>query len=142
MGLTQETQFGTDRVDGHESIAPLRIYEPNIIHNPAVWMGIWTPHGWRIHKKRWGKAVRKTIYLSGDGQTTFFPNALCDPDTGKMAWQDDLHLKDDLYTDEGIYPADPRVEYPLGQPRWAVSHTLLNYPVADHNPTRTNTPGI
>jgi hypothetical protein len=32
-----------------------------------------------------------------------------------------------------VYPSDPRVEYPPGNPRWAVSHTLLCYPVADHN---------
>lgn len=111
---------------------PTRIYEPNIIHNPFTWMGIWTPHGWRVHKKRWGRAQRFTIALSGDGKTTFFPEALKDPQTGRVAWQDDLHLKDDPFTDGGIYPCDPRVEYPPGQPRWAVSHTLLCYPVADH----------
>lgn len=111
---------------------PERIYEPNIIHNPLTWMGIWTPHGWRVHKKRWGKAQRLTVKLSGDGKTTFFPGALRDPDTGKVEWRDDLHLKDDPFTDAGIYPSDPRVEYPAGRPRWAVSHTLLCYPVADH----------
>ena len=113
-------------------LLPLRIYEPNIIHNPTTWMGIWTPHGWRVHAKRWGRAQRKTITLSGDGKTTFFPHALSDPDTGRVEWQDDLHLKDDPFTDAGIYPSDPRVEYPAGRPRWAVSHTLLCYPVADH----------
>lgn len=112
---------------------PLRIYEPNIIHNPIEWMGIWTPHGWRVHRKRFGKAIRKTIYLNGDGRTTFFPGVLRDPDTCKVAWQDDLHLEDDPYTDGGIYPCDPRVEYPIGQPRWQVSHTLMVSLVADHN---------
>jgi len=113
-------------------LTPLRIYEPNIIHNPTTWMGVWTPSGWRVHEKRWGKAQRITVRLSGDGKTTFFPHALRDPETGRVEWQDDLHLKDDPFTDGGIYPSDPRVEYPAGRPRWAVSHTLLNYPFADH----------
>lgn len=111
---------------------PERIYEPNIIHNPFTWMGIWTPHGWRIHKKRWGRGKRTVVTLSGDGHTTFFPEALVDPRTKQVGWQDDLHNRDDSFTDGGIYPCDPRVEYPVGQPRWAVSHTLLCYPVADH----------
>src|SRR5581483_8676977 len=102
---------------------PERIYEPNIIHNPFTWMGVWTPHGWRIHRKRWGVARRLSITLSGDGHTTFFPEALLDPETGRVEWQDDLHLKDDPMTDGGIYPSEPRVEHPIGQPRWAVSHT-------------------
>jgi hypothetical protein len=110
-----------------------RIYEPNIIHNPSTWMGIWTPQGWRVHRKRWGRARPVVKYLSGDGQTTFFKGALRDPSTGRVEWQDDLHLRDDPFTDGGIYPSDPRVEYPIGQPRWAVSHTLLCYAVADHN---------
>ena len=50
---------------------PLRIYEPNIIHNPRTWFGIWTPHGWRVHEKRFGKAERFTVALSGDGKTTY-----------------------------------------------------------------------
>lgn len=112
---------------------PERIYEPNIIHNPLTWMGIWTPHGWRVHRKRFGKARRVSVALSGDGKTTFFPEALLDPSKRKIEWQDDLHLTDDSFTDGGIYPADPRVEYPAGRPRWAISHTLLCYPVADHN---------
>lgn len=111
---------------------PERIYEHNITHNPFTWMGIWTPHGWRVHRKRFGKAQRVTVTLSGDGRTTFFPHALVDPETGKVEWQDDLHLKDDSFTDTGHFPCDPRVEYPVGRPRWAVSHTLLCYPIADH----------
>ena len=111
---------------------PERIYEPNIIHNPFTWMGIWTPQGWRVNRKRFGKAQRLNVTLSGDGKTTFFPEALIDPDTRRIEWRDDLHLTDDPFTDGGIYPADPRVEYPSGRPRWAVSHTLLCYPVADH----------
>lgn len=112
---------------------PQRIYEPNIVHNPYPWMGIWTPHGWRVHEKRWGKARRVVKRLSGDGRTTFFPEALRDPQSGRVQWRDDLHLRDDPFTDGGIYPADPRVEYPAGRPRWAISHTLLCYPTADHN---------
>ena len=113
--------------------SPQRLYEPNIVHNPRTWFGIWTPQGWRVHKKRWGRAACLTRHLSGDGKTTVFPGALLDPETGQVEWQDDLHLERDSFTDGGIYPADPRVEYPVGTPRWAVSHTLLCYPVADHN---------
>ena len=112
--------------------APSRRYEPNIISNPSQWMGIHTPEGWRVHRKRFGRSERFSIALSGDGRTDFFPGALLDPDTQRVEWQDDLHLRDDPYTDGGIYPADPRVEYPAGRPRWAISHTLLCYPVADH----------
>jgi hypothetical protein len=112
---------------------PIRIYEPNITHSPFKWMGIWTPHGWRVHRKRFGKAIRKTIKLSGDGKTTFFPGALCDPATQRVEWQDDLHLQDDALTDSGIFPCDPRVEYPPRRNRWQVSHTLLAGLVADHN---------
>lgn len=111
---------------------PMRIYEPNIIHNPLKWFGVWTPQGWRVHEKRWGNAERVTVRLNGDGQNTFFPEILKNPQSGRVEWQDDLHLADDSFTDAGIYPCDPRVEYPPGQPRWAVSHTLLCYPVADH----------
>lgn len=95
-------------------------------------MGIWTPHGWRVHRKRFGRAQRFTVRLSGDGRATVFPGALRDPLSGQVPWRDDLHLKDDPFTDGGIYPADPRVEHPPGRQRWAVSHTLLCYPVADH----------
>lgn len=96
-------------------------------------MGIWTPQGWRVHWKRWGKAIKASCFLSGDGHTTRFSGALRDVSTGMVEWSDDLHLVNDPFTDGGIYPCDPRVEYPLGQPRWAVSHTLLCYPVADHS---------
>lgn len=111
---------------------PERIYEANIVHNPLLWMGVWTPQGWRVHAKRWGRAVRKTLLLSGDGHSSFFPDVLRDPGTHRVEWSDDLHLKDDSFTDCGIYPCDPRVEYPVELRRWAVSHTLLCYPVADH----------
>ncbi len=110
------------------------IYEPNIIHNPSKWMGIWTPQGWRIHRKRFGKARRYCVHLSGDGKTTHFPTALISKSTGQSTWREDLHLEgsDDPFVDGGIYPCDPRVEYPVGRPRWAVSHTLHHYPYADH----------
>ena len=111
---------------------PNRVYEPNIVSNPLTHFGIWTPRGWRVHAKRWGSARRRTIHLSGDGQRTVFPGALLDPLTGRVEWSDDLHLRDDPFTDGGIYPSDPRVEYPPGRPRWAVSHTLLCYLSADH----------
>ncbi len=112
---------------------PTRFTEANIIHNPFTWFGIWTPEGWQVHKKRWGNATRRTMRLNGDGLTTVFPGALRHHSSGSVAWDDDLHVKDDPFTDEGIYPCDPRVEYPAGNARWAVSHTLLCHPVADHN---------
>lgn len=112
---------------------PVRHYEPNILRSPFEWMGIWTPDGWRTHRKRFGNAERVERFLSGDGKRTVFQAALCDPERGVVAWQDDLHLRHDPFTDRGIYPCDPRVEYPVGRQRWAVSHTLLCYPVADHS---------
>lgn len=111
---------------------PVRSYEPNILSNPLTHFGIHTPRGWRIHRKRWGSAKRVAMQVKGDGSRTFFPNVLRDPETNTVRWQDDLHLADDPFTDAGIYPCDPRVEYPVGRPRWAVSHTLLCFPFADH----------
>lgn len=111
---------------------PIRWFEPNILSNPLTHFGIWTPRGWRVHAKRWGRARRRTLRLSGDGSTTVFPGVLRGDTSRGIGWTDDLHLRDDPFTDGGIYPADPRVEYPPGRPRWAVSHTLLCYPVADH----------
>jgi len=110
-----------------------RTYEPNILSNPLTWFGVWTPGGWRVHRKRWGRGDRREIRLRGDGRTTFFPAALHIGAPAGATWDDDLHLDDDPFTDGGIYPADPRVEYPPGRPRWAVSHTLLCHPIADHN---------
>jgi len=130
--MTQGMSGATGIQPNHRPV-PSRIYEPNIYHNPFEWMGIWTPQGWRVHKKRFGKAKRQTIYLSGNGKTTFFPRALCDPSTNRVEWQDDLHLEDDSFTDAGIFPCDPRVEYPTGQDRWRVSHSLLAEMFADHN---------
>lgn len=112
---------------------PVRHYEPTILRNPFEWMGIWTPDGWRTHKKRFGAAQRELLHLNGDGARSRFPGAMIDPCLQSVAWSDDLHLKNDPFTDGGIYPCDPRVEYPIGRPRWAVSHTLLCYPVADHS---------
>ena len=65
-----------------------RIYEPNIIHNPRTWMGIWTPQGWRVHRKRFANARVVSVALDGDGKTTFFPEALLDPKTRRVEWQD------------------------------------------------------
>lgn len=112
--------------------APERFYEPNIIHNPLTWFGIWTPQGWLVHRKRWGRAQRVTRTIRADGTTSFFPGALRPSPDQPISWDDNLHLEDDPFTDGGIYPCDPRVEYPAGTPRWAVSHSLLCYPVADH----------
>ena len=73
--------------------SPTRIYEPNIIHNPLTWFGIFTPQGWRIHRKRFGRAQPLSITLSGDGKTTLFPGALRDPSSAQVQRQDDLHLQ-------------------------------------------------
>jgi hypothetical protein len=118
-----------------ESSQPRRWYEPNIVSNPLTHFGIWTPHGWRVHEKRFlGTAERFSLRLIADGVTTHFRGALRNPRTGRVAWRDDLHVRhDDPFTDAGIYPCDPRIESPAGTPRWAVSHTLMCYPVADHS---------
>jgi hypothetical protein len=98
-------------------------YESNIISNPITHYGTWTPEGWRIHRKQWMKTEPMEVLLSGDGHRTRFDLP--------SDFVDDIHDKQDPYTDGGIYPAEPRVEYPLGRPRWAISHTFLAYPFAD-----------
>lgn len=112
---------------------PTRHYDSNITRNPFEWMGIWTPQGWRTHRKRFGQAKRhEMVFEAREGQS-YYPGVLGVGGTGKVLWQDDLHLTDDSFTDGGIYPCDPRLEYPIGQPRWSVSHSLLCFPVADHS---------
>lgn len=99
-------------------------YEPNIIKNPRDYFGTWTPEGWKIHRIRFGATVTDTVALDGDGRTIDFEGLplVDEPCTHDIA---------DPSSDGGIYPAEPRVEYPPGRPRWAVSHTFLAYPVAD-----------
>ena len=62
-------------------------------------------------------------YLSGDGRTTTF--ALRHP------LNEYVHDVEDPFTDGGIFRSNPKVEYPLGRRRWAVSHTYLAYPITD-----------
>ncbi|HRJ73212.1 MAG TPA: hypothetical protein PLS03_13395 [Terrimicrobiaceae bacterium] len=112
---------------------PVVAYEPNILRNPFAWMGIWTPQGWRTHRKRFGRAQQERVFLRMNPGQTYFPGALRHPSTGQVEWMDDLHLTDDPHTDGGIYPCDPRVIDPAGAPRWSVSHSLLCFPVADHS---------
>lgn len=99
-------------------------YEPNIISNPRTHFGVWTPDGWKVHTKRWDPLERFEITLSGDGKTTRFTGLPTD-------FAEDGHREGDPFTDSGIYPSEPRVEYPVGRPRWAISHTYLAYPFAD-----------
>lgn len=61
--------------------------------------------------------------LSGDGHTTTFE--LSTPIT------DHVHDLCDPFTDFGIDRSDPKIEYPPGRRRWALSHTFLFYPVPD-----------
>lgn len=98
-------------------------YEPNILSNPRTHFGVWTPDGWKVHQKRWIKTRPFEVFLSSDGKRTRFelPNDFLE----------DAHDAEDKFTDGGIYPAEPRVAYPVGRPRWAISHTFLAYPFAD-----------
>jgi len=98
-------------------------YEPNIFSNPRTHYGTWTPEGWRVLQKRWAKTEPVELFLSGDGKRTKFELP--------TEFVEDVHDADDPHTDGGIYPSEPRVEYPVGRPRWAISHTFLAYPFAD-----------
>ncbi len=98
-------------------------YEPNIISNPFTHYGTWTPDGWRVHEKRWATTKAVELFLSGDGKRTRFELS--------ADFVEDVHDKADPHTDGGIYPSEPHVEYPVGRPRWAISHTFLAYPFAD-----------
>ena len=62
-------------------------------------------------------------YLSGDGEKTTFPL--------RYPIMDRVHDRDDPFCDGGIFRSDPKVEYPHGTRRWAVSHTFLSYPITD-----------
>jgi len=61
--------------------------------------------------------------LSGDGETTTFKL--------KNKITDHIHNYGDPFCDFGIFLSNPKVEYPLGRRRWAVSHTFLCFPVLD-----------
>ncbi|MSR65049.1 MAG: hypothetical protein EXS18_04625 [Verrucomicrobiae bacterium] len=98
-------------------------YEPNILSNPRTHYGTWTPDGWRVHKKRWLTTKPVEVLLSGDGTRTRFGLP--------TVFLEDAHDVEDKFTDGGIYPSELRVEYPVGRPRWAISHTFLGYPFAD-----------
>ncbi len=76
-----------------------------------------------MHEKRWRKTEPVEVNFSGDGKRTRFELP--------TDFVEDVHDKDDPHTDGGIYPSEPRVEYPVGRPRWAISHTFLAYPFAD-----------
>jgi len=121
-------------------MSKLRWYESNIISNPSLtkkpwYFGIHTIEGWRCHTAREIKAKRSELYFSGDGQKTVFtPDDVTKGDTLELNLADDIHLLDENeFTDSGIYPTDPRIQYPVGTDRWAISHSLLYFLVADHN---------
>ena len=61
--------------------------------------------------------------LSGDGVTTTFRL--------RHPLNEYVHDIEDPFCDRGIFRSDPKVEYPLGRRRWAVSHTYLAYPITD-----------
>jgi hypothetical protein len=61
--------------------------------------------------------------LSGDGRTTTF--------TLKNKITDHIHNFADPFCDFGIFISNPKVEYPVGTRRWAISHTFLYFPVID-----------
>ena len=111
--------------DSTQGEVPTRFhYEENIISNPLTHFGTWTPEGWRVHKIRRGETALERKLFSGDRETKEFSGLPVD-------FVEDVHDAKDGSSDGGIYPAVPRVEYPVGHPRWAVSHTFLAYPVAD-----------
>lgn len=68
-------------------------------------------------------AGHRVVYLNGDGRTTTF--ALPYP------LNEYAHDVKDPFTDGGIFRSNPKVEYPVGRRRWAVSHTYLAYPITD-----------
>ena len=99
-------------------------FHPSISVNPREYFGLWTPQGWKTHRMRRLATRSESVTASGDGMTTVFSgfaeNACAV-----------VHDPDDPHSDGGIYPSGPRVEYPPGRARWAVSHTFLAYPHAD-----------
>ena len=101
-------------------------YASDIRRNPRHFFGTWTPEGWRTHPIRVGATSADMVSFSGDGRATEF----CGLPAGFV---EDVHDATDASSDGGIYPSVPRVEYPSGHPRWAVSHTFLAYPVADQS---------
>ena len=64
-------------------------------------------------------------YLSGDGRTTTFHL--------KNKITDHIHNFADPFSDFGIYLSNPKIEYPPGHRRWAISHTFLWFQVPDGN---------
>lgn len=99
-------------------------YAANILRNPRNHFGTWTPKGWRTHVIRKGRTAARRIARSGDGKSVKFAGM---PDD----YAECIHDAGDVACDGGIYPSTPRVEYPPGRPRWAISHSFLAYPVAD-----------
>ena len=61
--------------------------------------------------------------LSGDGETTTF--------RPKTRFASLVHDRADPFTDFAIYHSDPKIEYPIGRRRWAISHTYLSFQVID-----------
>ncbi len=96
----------------------------NIELNPGQYYGTWTPEGWRTHRIQSALRRSATQLIDGDGRATRFQVL---PDE----FLETVHDGNDPLTDGGIYPSDPKVEYPPGDQRWALSHSFLAYPVAD-----------
>ncbi len=99
-------------------------FDSNIVRNPRDDFGTWTPQGWKTHPIKFAATTSRATSLRGDGRTITFSGLPLDD-------KPFVHDPSDPTGDHGIYPAEPRVEYPPGRPRWAVSHTFLAYPVAD-----------
>jgi hypothetical protein len=70
-----------------------------------------------------GYRGHRVVYLSGDGQKMMF-------EIGHPL-NEYAHDVEDPFTDRGIFRANPKVEFPIGRRRWAVSHTYLAYPITD-----------
>ncbi len=65
----------------------------------------------------------KIEMLSGDGSTRTFK--IDEPFTGLV------HNVADPFCDFGVFYSTPKIEYPIGQRRWAHSHTFLCYQIPD-----------
>lgn len=72
------------------------------------------------HKQKWNGKIET---LSGDEKSTTFKL--------KTKITDHINNFADPFSDFGIFMSKPKIEYPLGNRRWANSHTFLYFPVVD-----------
>lgn len=73
-----------------------------------------------LQKQKWIGTIET---ISGDGKSTTFKL--------KTKITDHIHNIADPFSDFGIFISKPKIEYPIGNRRWANSHTFLYFPIAD-----------